>query len=198
MKQWGTQFMMYTNDSKGWLMDAGKKVSAQSIDPWTKTLFDNGYIGGSYGKKNNGSEKRGIMQCPNDRREKNISYYLNLGITQSPNYNGTNTAGDTNGTCFYYKAIQINHANKAMYLIDGWTGITNNYSTGSYWTSRKKYRDSEGAEPDFRHNKSANALFVDGHMEAVKNTDPRAMKTLQGDQNIRTNDYFWNAKGNAI
>ena len=182
-------------------MNAGRKVSSTptiTIDPWAKLLFENRYMAGSYGKKNNGSEKREIMQCPQDRRTKNISYYLNLGITQSPDYNGTSTAGDANGTCFYYKMTQIAKATRVMYLIDGWTGISNNYSTGTYWTSRKKYRDSEGAEPDFRHGLSANTLFVDGHAEAIKKTDPRAQRTLQAGQDIRTNDYFWNAKGTGL
>ena len=198
MKQWGTNFMMYSNDSQGWLMNAGIKVSASAIDPWTKILFEKGYMSGNFGKKNNGSEKRGMMQCPQDRREKNISYYLNLGITQSPDYNGTNAAGDVYGTCFYYKVNQITQAGRVMYLIDGWTGAAYNYGTGSYWTSRKKYRDSEGAEPDFRHSQSANTLFVDGHMESIKNTDPRGLRALQTGQDIRTNDYFWNAKGTAL
>ena len=198
MKQWGTYFMMYSNDYENWLMNAGIKVSASEIAPWTKILFEKGYVSGNFGKKNNGSEKRGMMQCPQDRREKNISYYLNLGITHSPDYNGTNAAGDANGTCFYYKANQITQTGKVMYLIDGWTGAANNYTTGSYWTSRKKYRDSEGAEPDFRHSLSANTLFVDGHMETLKSSDPRAQRALQTGQDIRTNDYFWNAKGTAL
>ncbi len=198
MKQWGNMFQMYSNDYQDWLMSAGTKGDGTSIDPWVLKLFELKYIAGNFGRQNNGTDKRGLVQCPRDRREKNVSYYLNLGITHSPDYNGTSTAGDTNGTCFYYKANQIKHASKVLYLVDGWTGAANDYNTGTYWVSRKKYRDSEGAEPDFRHNSAANILLVDGHAEVMKSTEPRAQRAMPSGLNIRTNDYFWNAKGDAL
>ena len=198
VKQWGTMFQMYSSDSEGWLVSAGIKTGASTVFTWTQNLFSMGYLKGNFMLKNNGSEERGLMQCPQDKRLKNISYYLNLGLTHSPDYNGTAVAGDTNGTCFYYKNNQIAKASQALYLIDGWTGEANNYTNGTYWCSRKKYRDTEGAEPDFRHSSAANALFVDGHVETVKKTEPRAQRALQTGQDIRTNDYFWNAKGTPL
>ncbi len=202
-KQWGTNFHMYSNDSDGWLMSAGNQTGASSKSPWVEILMDMGYMKGKFGAINNpdqaaGPVERGIWQCAQDKRQKNISYYLNLGVTYCMSYANTATNEDALGTCFYYKNQLIRQPSGVMYLTDGWTGVANNYSKGTYWLSRKSYRDSEGAEPDFRHSKSANMLFVDGHSEPVSNRDPRALKTLLSTMNIRTNDYFWNAKGNPL
>ena len=202
-KQWGTNFHMYSNDSDGWLMSSGNQTGPSSISPWVEILMDMGYMKGKFGAINNpdqaaGPVERGIWQCPQDKRLKNISYYLNLGITYCKSYASTDKNEDSLGTCFYYKNQLIRQPSGVMYLTDGWTGAANNYSKGTYWVSRKSYRDSEGAEPDFRHSKSANMLFVDGHSEPVSNSDPRALRTLLSTMDIRTNDYFWNAKGNPL
>ena len=195
VKQWGYTFLMYTNDNNEWLMNAGQKTGASSLEPWVQRLFALNYLKGNYSKINNGTDKRGIFQCPQDKRDKNISYYLNLGITQSPEYNGTDSAGDDLGTCFYYKSGQIKQPSKVLYLIDGWTGAAKNYSNGTYWVSRKKYRDNEGAEPDFRHSSAANALLVDGHGEVMGSREQRSQRAMAAGLNIRTNDYMWNATG---
>ena len=34
LKQWGTNFHMYSNDSDGWLMSAGNQTDASSKSPW--------------------------------------------------------------------------------------------------------------------------------------------------------------------
>lgn len=197
MKQWGTNFQMYSNDNDGWLMNAGNTTGGGSKSTWTEILYNEKYLEGNYGAINNPSDgtKRGIWQCGSDKRQKNISYYLNLGITACKTYEDVAENTAVNGTCFYYKDSQLLKPSGILYLCDGWTGAANNYSTGSYWVHRKAYRDNEGQEPDFRHDKRANMMMADGHVETVSEKDKRAERALASGLNIRTNDYFWNGKG---
>lgn len=174
-------------DYQEWMMNVGNKDSAVSIRPWIYLFYDIAYLKGNPGLINMDGAPRGIWQCSSDKRRKNLSYYLNRGITWSANSNGTAVNGDSLNTCFYYKQAEIKHPSKVMYITDGWNGT--DYSTGGYWTYRKAYRDHEGAEPDFRHNSYTNMLFVDGHVS------PYARRDILPYIDIRTDDYFWNAKG---
>lgn len=186
LKQYAVIFTQYSMDYKEWMMNAGDQTGGGNVNPWIYIFYSIGYLQGNPGKINQDTTSRGIWQCNSDKRRKNLSYYLNLGITWSPSYNGSSLPGDSYGTCFYYKQQEIKVPSKVMYLLDGWNGI--DYSTGSYWTCRKSYRDG-GSVPDFRHNRYANMLFVDGHVS------PYAKRNIPPYIDIRTNDYFWNAKG---
>ena len=187
LKQYAVLFTQYSMDYKEWMVNAGDRTGVGSVNPWIYLFYSIGYLQGNPGKINQNTASRGIWQCNSDKRRMNLSYYLNLGITWSASYNGTSVNGDSLGTCFYYKQQEIKQPSKVLYLVDGWNGT--NYSTGSYWTYRKAYRDHEGGEPDFRHNGYANMMFVDSHVT------PYAAREIPVCTNIRTDDYFWNAKG---
>ncbi|OQA84113.1 MAG: putative major pilin subunit [Lentisphaerae bacterium ADurb.Bin242] len=187
LKQYALLCSQYSMDYKEWMMSAGTRNTPSTVRSWIHIFYDIGYLQGNSGKINADTAPRGIWQCNSDKRRKNLSYYLNLGITWSASYNGTSVNGDSLGTCFYYKLQEIKQPSKVMYITDGWNGT--DYSTGSYWTYRKSYRDHDGLEPDFRHNGYANMMFVDSHVS------PYAAREIPVCTNIRTDDYFWNAKG---
>ncbi len=186
LKQYTLLFSQYSMDYREWMMNAGDRTGVGSVNPWVYLFYSIGYLQGNPGKINQNTAPRGIWQCNSDKRRLNLSYYLNLGLTWSPSYNGTSLPGDSYGTCFYYKQQEIKVPSKVLYLVDGWNGI--DYSAGSYWTCRKSYRDG-GSVPDFRHNSYTNMQFVDGHAA------PYARRDIPPYIDIRTDDYFWNAKG---
>ena len=147
---------MYSSDQDSYPIPAGY-LDGGSLLPWAQILHQQGYFQGNFVKIAYGEVDRGIWDCPLDRRKKNISYYLNEHITANPEY------GARSWVYSYRKIEKIYQPSGAMYFIDGWS-TPFDYSAGGYALNADYWVSLVQAIPDFRHNKTAHAGFVDGHV----------------------------------
>ncbi len=193
LKQIGNAFMFYSGDHQDYLMIADIPTDDGTIHSWVRILFDYHYVPGRFGHYFNSeigesNTKGGIFRC-NEHHDQQASYAINTGITAgSPSQFYRLNANSAGMVCYYYKISQIKKPSQCLYATDSVRSKPESSTT--YWTNRKSYRDTVDAIPDFRHTQRANMLMVDGHVKATSRGEIPPLV------DIRTNDYFFIARGN--
>lgn len=188
VKQIGTLFSSYSIDYQDWLMIADNNKGDGTTIPWIELLFTLGYHNGKYtdffSSTIGASDTKGdIFRCQG-HLDQQPSYAINLGVTAGPSSIYYNYYGSI---AYYYKVNQITRPSQCLYLTDSMRSST---LSATYWTNRKAFRDMNcDAIPAYRHNNAANMLMLDGHVAAYR------MANIPAFINIRTDDYFFIAKG---
>ena len=188
IKQIGTLFNSYSIDYQGWLMLADNLNGDGTTTPWAQLLFDLGYHNGKYSDYFSAAigpndTKGGIFRCQG-HHDQQPSYAINVGVTAGPTSKYYNYYSSI---AYYYKINQIMRPSQCLYLTDSIRAAT---ASATYWTNRKAFRDLDcDAIPAYRHNNSANMLLIDGHVAHNR------MSNIPAYINIRTDDYFFIAKG---
>ncbi len=195
LKQIGAVLFSYSSDYNDYLMmaDVPSYSGDEGVqDSWVQLLFNLHYMPGRYllnfsSTIGPSSTQGGIFRC-NEHKDQQASYAINTGITAGPAsqfyQRNLNAAGDM--ICYYYKLTQIKRPSTCLYVTDSERSMP---TAPTFWTNRKSYRDITDAIPAFRHTKRANMLMVDGHVQPYSRNEIPPM----GD--IRTNDYFFIARG---
>ena len=105
---------------------------------------------------------------------------LSLGVTPDRISYGNTIKKVADIRYFYEKGV-------SLYATDSERATP---SASTYWTNRKAFRDVQDAIPAFRHSRRSNMLMADGHVESYSRGEIPTMG------NIRTDDYFFIARGN--
>ena len=194
LRQIGTSFMAYSGDFGDYMMIADiPSDDGSGYYSWVRILFDRGYVPGRFDKNFNSelganNSKGGIFRC-NDHIDQQPSYAINTGITAGPTSQFYRRNADSAGNmiCYFYKVNQIRRPSRCLYATDSERATP---SASTYWTNRKAFRDVQDAIPAFRHSRRSNMLMADGHVESYSRGEIPTMG------NIRTDDYFFIARGN--
>ena len=194
LRQIGTSFMAYSGDFGDYMMIADiPSDDGAGYYSWVRILFDRGYVPGRFDKNFNSelganNSKGGIFRC-NDHIDQQPSYAINTGITAGPTSQFYRRNADSAGNmiCYFYKVNQIRRPSRCLYATDSERATP---SASTYWTNRKAFRDVQDAIPAFRHSRRSNMLMADGHVESYSRGEIPTMG------NIRTDDYFFIARGN--
>ena len=191
VKQQGNALIMYSGDSEDFIIPCDYSRSDGSVGYWINLLFEKGYVAGRYqdffGSNWPQTGPANLFRCP-DGIEQQPTYAVNAGISAAPQSTFHNFYGNATGAiCYYYKISGIKKPSRVLFVTDSWRDST---SYVNYITNRKYYRDN-GAKPCFRHNDRANMLLADFHVEA---RTPGEIPPLV---DLRTDDYFFNARGNS-
>ncbi len=161
LKQLGTATFLYTDTFQGWLPEYWLPPDRT----WAHLYCEEGLVPYQIKDIWYNTGDRAIFDCHNDKRKKNISYYINEQLTAGPD---TSQYGNT--AFFHYKVSQIAKPSEVMLLVDGW--MNNNYQSGSYSTQGQHFitwmtsnPSAANSMPDFRHSNKTNMTMVDGHVE---------------------------------
>ena len=191
LKQQGNALMLYSGDNNDYIIPCEVDSGSDVFDYWITILFDKGYVAGKYsdyfGSKWPQTGPKNLFRCP-DGIEQQPTYAINSGISAAPQstyWKYYESAGAS--ICYYYKISGIKKPSRVLFVTDSWR---DNTSYVAYITNRKFYRDN-GGKPCFRHNDRANMLMVDGHVSA------KAPGDIPPLVNIRTDDYFFIARGES-
>lgn len=188
-KQISSLFNCYSIDFQDWLMLADDKNGDGTTTPWPQIIFNLGYLQGKYfdyfsSTIGSSDSSGGIFRCLG-HRDQQPSYAINVGISAGPTSMYYNYC---TSIAYFYKTSQIARPSQCLYLADSVRSSAPNACT--YWTNRKAFRDMNcDAIPSYRHNGAANMMMVDGHVSHMRMSDVPAFI------NIRTDDYFFIAKG---
>ena len=191
VKQQGNALMLYSGDNDDYIIPCNVALENGLYDYWITILFSKGYVAGKYndyfGSNWPQTGPANLFRCP-DGIEQQPTYAINAGISAAPQsefWKFYESAGAS--VCYYYKISGIKKPSRVLYVTDSWRDST---SYVCYITNRKYYRDN-GGKPSFRHNFRANMLMADAHVEA------RTQNDIPPLVDIRTDDYFFNARGES-
>ncbi len=192
MKQWGTGFALYSNTYDDYLCGSHNvPFQAVSGSMATRKWFDyystSRYIasGGVAGSKS-AYENSGIGVCPSNEKDgvdsatitfKSSSYIMNgsigvnggTGASTHPNSCG-------NGKNLYARISSFRQPSGKIYITDGKDGVQEASFVTCYFFPEND--NSIAGRTSLRHNKLANALWVDGHVSLIQYADTQVQKNF--------------------
>ena len=156
LKQLGLAWQMYLQDNDDWFPSTGDFQAGWGSAKWYVTLAP--YVAGTWNSK-----YVPYFCCPARSAERNVpigyGYYTKSSSYHS-NYSFNSYLFDEDSGEEHYKLSQVRGPSQLIILIDG--------NNGSIWDATTHLLDlSEGGRIAYIHNKVANALFVDGHVEGI-------------------------------
>ncbi|HSI35642.1 MAG TPA: prepilin-type N-terminal cleavage/methylation domain-containing protein [Tepidisphaeraceae bacterium] len=197
LKQIGTAVQIYVDQNKGFLGRWSNATNWQNpakkeemIDP---TLYDKAYWGVVYAIA--GGMTKQSFNCPSaTASEKGDGLTFEEGAiytSYSQNCYGGNNSGFSDakrmtlfgskdeialfnrvGTIWHgRKYARIRHSSQVVFAWDAWESVTD--GNGDTFYDWKQWTDPDRSLEYLRHNKKANVLFVDGHVEPL---DREALK----------------------
>ena len=168
MKTIGTWSQMYTDDFEGYMMRAntgvgGAERTFQSV--LTKIYGGTPYTGNTFFSSFN-NIKSTLWQCPSGTK---CWGEVNAGYTEYLGSYGLNSSVSGNNAAAY-KINKFTEPTRCAIMLDGWPdnpGTPEPVITNYNFFTNPKYSSNGYASVNYPHSDKSNAVFVDGHAEAI-------------------------------
>ena len=174
LKQCGLALIMYADDNNDWLPKAGSSSNHDLGRSWAETLWLAGYIGTPT------SGKPHICICPSFFPRVYYNYELVYGMTNysyatrtrllsPPRVEAISAMYDaTHPYLGYADPMDVISSSNWILLGESRRSLANSWHISRLYTD---LRSTTFYKPNMSHNGTANALFADGHVEALNRTE---------------------------